>query len=356
MSRARFTNRSASPGRLRTSGASLLVVGIRRVFRLLAPRARGSSLARGSVRICETGSSPRVGDALLWLASGLATLLVLAILAVILFDVVIHGAPRLTLGFLTQTPREGMTAGGIFPAIFGTLALVILMTLAALPAGVATAIYQHEYANPTALATRLVRTAVANLAGVPSIVFGLFGLGFFVQFAGGGIDKLFFGGEKVYGQPALLWAALTMAVLTLPVVIVATEEALAAVPSDVRLASAALGATKLQTITAVVLPQAVPGILTGAILAVSRGAGEVAPILFTGAAYFLPSLPRSLHDQFMQLGYHVYVLATQSPDVDATRPLLYATVLVLLLLTLALNACAMIVRSRMRRRFASHHA
>jgi phosphate transport system permease protein len=146
-----------------------------------------------------------------------------------------------------------------------------------------------------------------------------------------------------------------MAVLTLPVVIVATEEALSNVSGDVRLASAALGATKFQTITRVVLPQAVPGILTGAILAVSRGAGEVAPILFTGAAYFLPKLPHSLHDQFMQLGYHVYVLATQSPDVDATRPLLYSTVLVLLILTFALNASAIVVRSRMRQRFSKSH-
>jgi phosphate transport system permease protein len=297
---------------------------------------------------------PRLGDAALWLATGFATLLVLAVLVIILIDVIKHGTPRLTLGFITQAPRDGMMAGGIFPAIFGTVALVLLMTLAALPAGVATAIYLHEYANPTALPTRLVRIAVNNLAGVPSIVFGLFGLGFFVQFAGGTIDKLFFGGEKIFGQPALVWAALTMAVLTLPVVIVATEEALSAVPPDVRMASAALGATRFQTITRVVLPQAVPGILTGAILAVSRGAGEVAPILFTGAAYFLPKLPHTLHDQFMQLGYHVYVLATQSPDVDATRPLLYATVLVLLILTFALNATAVFVRSRMRKRIASH--
>jgi phosphate transport system permease protein len=299
---------------------------------------------------------PRLGDAALWLATACATLLVLGSLAVILVDVVRHGTPRLTLGFLTQAPSEGMTAGGIFPAIFGTVALVVLMTLAALPAGVATAIYLHEYAKPTALATRMVRIAVNNLAGVPSIVFGLFGLGFFVQFAGGSIDKLFFGGEKLYGQPALVWAALTMAVLTLPVVIVATEEALATVSPDVRLASAALGATKFQTITRVVLPQAVPGILTGAILAVSRGAGEVAPILFTGAAYFLPTLPHSLHDQFMQLGYHVYVLATQSPDVDATRPLLYTTVLVLLVLTFVLNASAVVVRSRLRKRLARNRA
>src|SRR5450631_172486 len=290
---------------------------------------------------------PRLGDVLLWLTTGAATVIVLILLVIIVGDVVRNGARGLTLTFLTQAPKDGMTAGGIFPAIFGTVALVLLMTLAALPAGVATAIYLHEYARPDALGTRIVRVAVNNLAGVPSIVFGLFGLGFFVQFLGGGIDKVFYGGAKVFGQPALLWAALTMAVLTLPVVIVATEEALSNVSGDVRLASAALGATQFQTITRVVLPQAVPGILTGAILAVSRGAGEVAPILFTGAAYFLPKLPHSLHDQFMQLGYHVYVLATQSPDVDATRPLLYSTVLVLLILTFALNASAIVVRSRM---------
>jgi len=293
---------------------------------------------------------PRMGDAVLWVATGLATLLVLFILVVILVDVAKNGFPRLTLGFITKAPSEGMTAGGIFPAIFGTVALVLLMTIAALPAGVATAIYLHEYANPSAPATRMVRIAVNNLAGVPSIVFGLFGLGFFVQFVGGGIDKFFYAGDKVFGQPALIWAALTMAILTLPVVIVATEEALSAVPRDLRLGSAALGASKFQTIIHVVLPQAVPGILTGAILAISRGAGEVAPILFTGAAYFLPTLPHTLHDQFMQLGYHVYVLATQSPDVDATRPLLYATVLVLLVLTFALNATAIVVRSRMRKK------
>jgi phosphate transport system permease protein len=296
-----------------------------------------------------------LGDVLLWLTTGAATIIVLILLVIIVGDVVRNGARGLTLTFLTQAPKDGMTAGGIFPAIFGTVALVFLMTLAALPAGVATAIYLHEYARPDALSTRIVRVAVNNLAGVPSIVFGLFGLGFFVQFLGGGIDKVFYGGAKVFGQPALLWAALTMAVLTLPVVIVATEEALSNVSGDVRLASAALGATQFQTITRVVLPQAVPGILTGAILAVSRGAGEVAPILFTGAAYFLPKLPHSLHDQFMQLGYHVYVLATQSPDVDATKPLLYSTVLVLLLLTFALNASAIVVRSRMRQRFSKSH-
>jgi phosphate transport system permease protein len=315
--------------------------------------SRSSAQVRPSL---QSSRRPRKGDAALWLATGLATLLVVIVLLVILIDVVKNGAPRLTLGFLTQAPSDGMTAGGIFPAIFGTLALVLLMTVAALPAGVATAIYLHEYASPTAKTTRIVRIAVNNLAGVPSIVFGLFGLGFFIQFVGGGMDKLFYGGNKVFAQPALIWAALTMAILTLPVVIVATEEALAAVPREIRLASAALGATQFQTIWHVVLPQAVPGILTGAILSISRGAGEVAPILFTGAAYFLPTLPHTLHDQFMHLGYHVYVLATQSPDVDATRPLLYATVLVLLLLTFALNATAIVVRSHMRKKFSGSHA
>jgi len=294
----------------------------------------------------------KLGDWALALSTGLATLLVLAILAIILVDVVRNGTPKLTLGFIFGNPEQGMTAGGIFPAIFGTLALVVLMTLAVVPVGVATAIYLHEYADPNARLTRAVRVAVNNLAGVPSIVFGLFGLGFFVQFVGRGIDKVLFGGDKVLGQPALLWAALTMAVLTLPVVIVATEEALRAVPRELRAASAALGATQFQTVIHVVIPQAAPGILTGTILAVSRGAGEVAPILFTGAAYFLPALPHSIHDQFMEIGYHIYVLCTQSPDVDATKPLLYATVVVLLGLTFALNAAAVVVRARMRRRFA----
>jgi phosphate transport system permease protein len=291
-----------------------------------------------------------VADGALAVASGAALLIVLLVLAVILFDIVRNGVPRLSWAFLTEAPRDGMTAGGIFPAIVGMVEMVILMTLAGVPVGVATAIYLHEYASPVSPVTRAIRIAVANLAGVPSIVFGLFGLGFFIQFVGAGIDKALFHGEKVYGQPALIWAALTMAVLTLPVVIVATEEALRAVPQELREASLALGATKFQTVLNVVLPQASPGILTGTILAVSRGAGEVAPILFTGAAYFLPRLPKGLSSQFMSPSYHVYVLSTQSPDVDATKPILYATVLVLLLLTFTLNIAAVVVRARMRRR------
>lgn len=293
-----------------------------------------------------------LGDASLHLAALASALLVLLILVVILADVIIHGAPRLTLGFLLEAPSDGMTAGGIFPALFGTTAMVILMTIAGVPVGVATAIYLSEYARPGSRFAGLVRLAVRNLAGVPSIIFGLFGLGFFIQFVGRGIDLAFFGEEKVFGQPALIWAALTMAVLTLPVVIVATEEALQAIPQSHRQGAFALGATRFQVVVTVVLPQAMPGVLTGTILAVSRGAGEVAPILFTGAAYFLPELPHQLWNQFMHLGYHVFVLATQSPDVDATAPILYATVLVLLGLVFTLNFSAVWVRYRMRRRAA----
>jgi phosphate transport system permease protein len=300
--------------------------------------------------------SNRVGDTIMAASSGLAAALVLAILAIILVDVVRNGLGHLSLTFLTQAPSEGMTAGGIFPAIVGMVEMVILMTLACVPVGVATAIYLHEYAPPQGRLTQVIRIAVANLAGVPSIVFGLFGLGFFVQFVGAGIDRAFLGGQKVFGQPALIWAALTMAVLTLPVVIVATEEALRAVPRELREASLAMGATKFQTVTHVVVPQASAGILTGMILAVSRGAGEVAPILFTGAAYFLPHLPSGLSSQFMTPSYHVYVLATQSPDVDATKPILYSTVLVLLALTFVLNITAILVRARVRGRANMGHA
>jgi phosphate transport system permease protein len=293
----------------------------------------------------------RLGDVALTVSTGAATVLVLAILAIIVIDVVRGGSQRLSWTFLTTAPTEGMTAGGVFPAIFGTVAMVILMTIAVVPAGVATAVYLHEYADRDSLVTRMIRIAVNNLAGVPSIVFGLFGLGFFVRFVGAGMDRAFFGGEKVLGQPALIWASMTMAVLTVPVVIVATEEALRAVPRELREASLALGATQFQTVLNVVLPQATPGILTGTILAISRGAGEVAPILFTGAAYYLPHLPLHPSNQFMHLGYHVYVLATQSPDVDASKPLLYSTVLVLLAVTFVLNFAAFVVRSRMRHRF-----
>lgn len=287
-------------------------------------------------------------DSVFILLTGLAVLTIVAMVAVVLGNIAYHGWERLTWQFLTDQPRAGMTEGGIFPAIFGTVLLVLLMTLVGVPLGVCVAIYFSEYANRSSWFYRWTRQAVNNLAGVPSIVFGLFGLGFFVQFVGGAIDNAAYGGRLTYGQPALIWSALTMAVLTLPVVIVSVEEALRAVPQSYRDASAALGATRTQTIFRAVLPNALSGVLTGTILAVGRGAGEVAPILFVGAAYFLPHLPTQLNDQFMHLGYHVFVLSTQSPDVEATKPILYATVFVLLGLTFLLNLIAIAIRTRLR--------
>jgi phosphate transport system permease protein len=320
----------------------------------------------------------RVIDGVVVALLALSVVLILIVLAVITGNVVLHGASSVTWEFLTQAPREGLTAGGIMPAIVGTAALVILMSMAAVPLGVATAVYLHEYtpAEGLALAWRrfrvskgrpgrgrlfaraasallatITRSAVANLAGVPSIVFGLFGLGFFIQFVGGGIDRATQPeGEVLWGQGSLLWAACTLALLTLPTVIVATEEALRTVPQELREASLALGATQWETIRRVVLPSSISGILTGAILGISRGAGEVAPILFTGAAYYLPYLPGDVTDQFMHLGYHVMILSTQSPDVEATKPLLYGTVFVLLALTFLLNLTGVILRSRTRAR------
>jgi phosphate transport system permease protein len=281
----------------------------------------------------------------------LSVVIILAMLVVIVIDVMIGGLGTISWEFLSSPPEQGMEAGGIFPAIFGTALLVILMVIAVVPVGVLTAVYLQEYTNPQSRLTRVLRAAINNLAGVPSIVFGLFGLGFFVGFIGGGLDRLLHPDSgPVWGQPAIIWASLTMALLTLPVVIVSTEEALRAIPRELKEASYALGATKLQTIVRIVIPQALPGIFTGAILAVGRGAGEVAPIMFTGAAYYLPHLPTHLNDQFMVLGYHIYVMATQSPDIEKTKPLLYGTVLVLLALTFLLNVVAVVIRSRIRLR------
>jgi phosphate transport system permease protein len=282
--------------------------------------------------------------------SAFCCLLIVAMTAAILGDIAYHGWDRFGWHFLVAAPESGMTEGGIFPAVFGTFFLVLLMTIAVIPMGVMTAIYLHEFAAKDSAVVSAVRLAIQNLAGVPAIVFGLFGLGFFIQFTGKGIDRMFFDGQLTFGQPAIIWAALTLALLTMPTVVVATEEALRSIPQAHREVAYALGATRLQMIRKVVLPQAVGGILTGGILAVSRGAGEVAPILFTGAAYFLPYLPKKLNDQFMELGYHIYVLATQSPDVEATKPILYATVFVLLTLTFALNFTAIWVRSKIRRK------
>lgn len=287
--------------------------------------------------------------------TGAATILILAILAVILVNIAWHGAGGLSPRFIFGSADRDMfdpAKAGVGPMVFGTAARVILMTLFVIPIGVATAIYLTEYARGTSWWTRVIRGAVNNLAGVPSIVFGLFGLGFFISAIGGGLDAVLYpdNPKPVWGKPALIWASMTLAVMTLPVVIVATEEALRAIPVGLREASLALGATKWQTVQRVVLPQALPGILTGGILAVSRAAGEVAPILFTGAAYYMASLPRSLTDQFMDLAYHVFVLSTQAPDIEKSRPILYGTVVVLLLLTFALNVVAILIRSRIRRR------
>jgi phosphate transport system permease protein len=280
----------------------------------------------------------------------LAVVIIMLILALIMGNILLGGMGTISWEFLSHPPEQGMEAGGIFPAIFGTVALVILMVIAVVPVGVLTAVYLQEYTQPNSRSTRLIRVAINNLAGVPSIVFGLFGLGFFIGFVGGGLDSIFHPSDgPVWGQPAIIWAALTLALLTLPVVIVSTEEALRTIPVELKQASYALGGTRLQTIWRIIIPQAMPGILTGSILAVSRGAGEVAPIMFTGAAYYLPYLPTELSDQFMELGYHIYVMATQSPDIEATKPILYGTVLVLLMLTFALNSVAIVIRSRMRK-------
>ena len=278
-----------------------------------------------------------------------ATVIILTIIAIIVGNIVVHGTDTLSLEFLTAAPKDGMMAGGIFPAIYGTVLLVLLMSLVAVPFGVLVAIYFAEYARAESRLYRWTRMAVNNLAGVPSIVFGLFGLGFFIQTIGHGIDQILYPGYLVYGQPSVLWAAMTMAVLTLPVVIITVEETLRAVPREYREASLALGATRLQTVVRVILPQAWSGVMTGAILAISRGAGEVAPVLFTGAAYFLPELPTRVNEQFMHLGYHIYAMSTQSPDVEATKPILYSTVFVLLVLTFLLNVTAIVIRNRMRR-------
>ncbi len=280
-----------------------------------------------------------------------ATIIVILMLVIILGNIAFHGIGTISWEFLSKAPEQGLEAGGIFPAIIGTLFLVILMVITGVPIGVLTAIYLQEYTSPDSKITRVIRIAINNLAGVPSIVFGLFGLGFFVGFIGSNMDSLILQSETpIWGQPAIIWASLTLALLTLPVVIISTEEALKTIPRELKDASYALGATKLQTIVRVLIPQALPGIFTGAILAVSRGAGEVAPIMFTGAAYYLPYLPSKLTDQFMELGYHVFVMATQSPDVEKTLPILYGTVLVLLVLTFLLNFVAILIRSRIRSR------
>jgi len=249
-----------------------------------------------------------------------------------------NGASALSLPFLLESPREGMSAGGVFPAIVGTFYLTLLTLAFALPLGVAAAIYLSEYADPRRSKTLYVmRTATVVLAGIPSIVYGLLGLGLFVLFLGLGFS--------------ILSSALTLSFLTLPVIISASEEALRTVPMSYREGALALGATKWQVIRDAVLPFAVPGILTACILGLARAAGETAPILLTGAAYYLPELPNSIFDQFMALPFHIFALSTQSVNPKLTRPIQFGSVLVLLLLVLSLNVIAIVIRGYYRRKY-----
>ncbi len=262
--------------------------------------------------------------------------------------------------FVSEEPREANTEGGIFPAIFGTVMMVILMSVFVTPFGVVAAVYLHEYARQGTL-TRLIRIAVNNLAGVPSIVYGMFGLGFFVYFLGGNIDRLFFPEalpSPTLGTPGLLWASLTLALLTLPVVIVATEEGLSRIPRAVREGSLALGATQAETLWRTVLPMASPAIMTGLILAIARAAGEVAPLMLVGVVKLAPSLPVDgnfpylhLERKFMHLGFHIYDVGFQSPNVEAARPLVYATALLLVLVIVVLNLTAIYIRNRLREKY-----
>jgi phosphate transport system permease protein len=263
--------------------------------------------------------------------------------------------------FVSTDPRESNTEGGIFPAIFGTVMMVFLMSFLVAPFGVLAALYLREYARE-GLLVRSVRIAVNNLAGVPSIVFGVFGLGFFVYLIGGSIDRLFYPEllpTPTFGTGGILWASLTLALLTVPVVIVATEEGLAAVPRVVREGSLALGATKFETTWRVVVPAAAPGILTGMILAMARAAGEVAPLMIVGMVKLAPTLPIDGHfpfvhleRKFMHLGFHIYDVGFQSPNVEATQPLVFATALLLVMVVMAMNLTAIVVRNRLRARYA----
>ncbi len=263
--------------------------------------------------------------------------------------------------FLAGDPRESNTEGGIFPAIFGTVLMVLLTSLAVAPFGVLTALYLREYARQ-GIVVRSVRIAVNSLAGVPSIVFGVFGLGFFVYLVGGTLDSVFFSDKlptPTFGTGGILWASLTLALLTVPVVVVATEEGLAAVPRVVREGSLALGATKFETLLRVVLPAALPGVLTGLILAMARAAGEVAPLMIVGMVKLAPSLPLDgefpflhLERKFMHLGFHIYDVGFQSPNIEAVRPLVFATALLLILVVLSTNLTAILVRNHLRRKYA----
>lgn len=264
--------------------------------------------------------------------------------------------------FLTDEPREANTEGGIFPAIFGTVMMVLLMSVFVTPFGVVAAVYLREYARQ-GFVTRAIRIAVNNLAGVPSIVYGVFGLGFFIYIIGAEVDQLFYPEAlpaPTFGTPGLLWASLTLALLTVPVVIVATEEGLARIPRSVREGSLALGATKFETLWRVVLPMASPAMMTGLILAVARAAGEVAPLMLVGVVKLAPSLPLDgnypylhLDQKFMHLGFHIYDVGFQSPNIEAARPLVFATALLLVIVIAGLNLSAVALRNRLREKFKS---
>jgi phosphate transport system permease protein len=264
--------------------------------------------------------------------------------------------------FLTTDPREANTEGGIFPAIFGTFIMVIVMAIIVTPFGVLAAIYLREYAKD-GLILRIIRISVYNLAGVPSIVYGVFGLGFFVYYLGGNIDQLFYPESlpsPTFGTPGLFWASLTLALLTLPIVIVSTEEGLSRIPSTIRQGSLALGATKSETLWKVVVPLATPAMMTGLILAIARAAGEVAPLMLVGVVKLAPALPVDgnypyvhLDQKIMHLGFHIYDVGFQSPNVEAARPLVYATSLTLILLIIALNVTAIKIRNNLREKYRS---
>lgn len=266
----------------------------------------------------------------------LSMVVVVAILGIILFDIFSKGYGVISWEFLTQPPTNRMTEGGIFPAIVGTVYVTFITAFLAIPIGISAAIYLTEYAKQGFM-IRLIRMAIRNLSGVPSIVYGLFGVALFVE-------TLKFG-------YSLIAAGMTLGLMTLPVVITASEEALKTVPKSYREGALALGATRWQTIRTNVLPPALPGMMTGAILGLSRAAGETAPILFTGAAFFLPFLPNSISSQFMALPYHLYIMSTQHHSIALVRPLSYGTALVLIALVLTMNLLAIIIRYRFRRKF-----
>lgn len=264
--------------------------------------------------------------------------------------------------FVSEDPREANTEGGVFPAIFGTVFMVLLMSVIVTPFGVVAAIYLHEYAGKNAV-TRLIRIAVINLAGVPSIVYGVFGLGFFVYMVGGSLDQIFYPEalpSPTFGTPGVMWAAITLAILTLPVVIVSTEEGLSRIPSTLREGSLALGATKAETLWRIIIPMASPAIMTGLILAVARAAGEVAPLMLVGVVKSAPMLPVDgnfpyfhLDRKFMHLGFHIYDVGFQSPNVEAARPLVYATSFLLVTVIIGLNLTAIGVRNHLREKYRS---